>query len=237
MDATGRGTSDQLLKVVVEQIKTPLLHIARQAELASSGGAMLDSNSVSSIADMAIKLIDSYLLSLPVLEQSELQLEPISLAAVLRTAADNLSGLAKLYDCQVELNITGRFAPVMGQQRQLEAAFTMLGFSFIEAQKPDSYKGKSRCIHLTSFKTHKGVAGGIFSTGMEFGNEELNRGLAAVGKARQTLPSISQGSGAGIFIADAILNNLASKLRVAHYHKMSGLAATLIPSRQLELLA
>ena len=114
----------------MEQIKTPLLHIARQAELASSGRSVLDSSSISNIADMAIKLIDSYLLSLPVLDQTELQLEPVSLAAVLQTTADNLSGLAKLYDCEVELNITGRFAPIMSQQKQLEAAFTMLGFSF-----------------------------------------------------------------------------------------------------------
>ena len=232
-----QGNRDQLLKVVIEQIKLPLIHMARQAELASLTSTELDPASISNIADMTIKLIDSYLLSLATSDQIELGLEPVSLASVLQNTADNLKGVAKLYNCEVELELSGKYAPVMSNKNRLEAAFTMLGFSVIEAQTVRSNNKKVNRVYLSTYKTAGGVSGGIFSPQIEIDNDDLRRGLNAAGTARQGLPSVSHVSGAGIFIADAIFESLSSTLRAARYHKMNGLAATLIPSQQLRLIS
>lgn len=232
-----QGNRDQLLKVVIEQIKLPLIHMARQAELASLMSTELDPASISNIADMTIKLIDSYLLSLATSDQIELAIEPLSLASVLQNTADNLKGVAKLYNCEVELQLAGKYAPVMSNKNRLEAAFTMLGFSMIEAQTVSPNKKKPNRVYLSSYKTAEGVSGGIFSPQIEIDNDDLRRGLSSAGTARQGLPSVSHVSGAGIFIADAIFGSLSSTLRAARYHKMSGLATTLVTSQQLRLIA
>lgn len=239
MDTAKQAMTDQLLKVVVEQIKLPLLHIARQAEMAEESDNSAGYSNILNIADMAIKLIDSYFLSLPSSHQTELIVEPVSLSSVLQTAAENLNGMAKLYNCDVELRLAGRFAPVMGNRGRLEAAFTMLGFSFIESQISDSSsKEKQRSkVCLAGYKSSNGLTGGVFSPQAEISNDDLKRARGTLGKTRQALPEISQTTGAGIFIADALFDNLASHLRVAHYLKMSGFATTLVPSQQLQLLS
>lgn len=235
MDDNKQGVNDYLLRTVVEQIKLPLIHIARQAEIAKDSSAGVDPESLSALSEMAIKLIDSYFLSLPDPNQVKLALEPVSLSSVLQTAAYNLEGMAKLYNCEIQLRLSGKFSPVMSHRTRLEAAFTMLGFAFIESQnQPEN--GKKSQVYLTGYKTAQGLAGGVFSPQLEMTNESLKRGLEGLGKQHQALPELSQTTSAGVFIADALLDNLAAKLRVAHYRKLSGLATTLLPSRQLQLI-
>jgi hypothetical protein len=226
---------DRLLKIIIEQLKLPLLHIARQTE-AARFGSLADYNDINSIAEMSIKMIDSYLMTSSQSPQLSLQLEPVSISSVLNSTANSLSGLAKLYNCSVELRLAGKYGPVMSQRDKLEAAFTMLGFSYIEASLSDNPEKEVGKIILTGYKTSKGLVAGIFSPQVEVTNKSFQRSINSLGKARQVMPSISHSTGAGIFIADSILNNLATKLRVAHYQKISGLAATLIPSSQLQLI-
>jgi hypothetical protein len=226
---------DRLLKIIIEQLKLPLLHIARQTE-AAKYGTLANYSDLNSIAEMSIKMIDSYLLINSQNPQLSLQFEPVSISSVLNSTANNLSNLAKIYNCDVELRLAGKYGPVMSQKDQLEAAFTMLGYSYIEANlasKPDNGTGK---IILTGYKTAKGLVAGVFSPEIEISNRSFQRSVNSLGKARQLIPGVSQSTGAGIFIADSIFNKLATKLRVAHYQKNSGLAATLIPSSQLQLI-
>jgi hypothetical protein len=44
------------------------------------------------------------------------------------------------------------------------------------------------------------------------------------------------GSGAGVFVADAILAAMASRLRVGRFMKLPGFAVTLPASEQLQLV-
>lgn len=226
---------DRLLKIIIEQLKLPLLHIARQTE-AAKHGTLADYNDINSIAEMSIKMIDSYLLTSGQNSQLSLELEPVSVSSVLHAAANNLTNLARLYNCNIELRLAGKYGPVMSQKDKLEAAFTMLGYSYIEANSSNNSKGEMGKIILTGYKTSKGLVAGIFSPEIEVTNQSFKRSIDSFGKTRQAIPDVSQSTGAGIFIADSILNNLATKLRVAHYQKISGLAATLRPSHQLQLV-
>ena len=235
MNSSKQLEDDRLLKIIIEQLKLPLLHIARQTEGAKYG-SLADYNNLNSIAEMSIKMIDSYLLTTSQNDQLSLQLEPVSISSVLNNAASNLSRLAGMYNCSIELVLAGKYGPVMSQKDRLEAAYTMLGYSYIEANMSNSHKNKPGKIILSGYKTSKGLVAGIFSPEIKVDNESFHRSINSFGKSRQGVPDISQSTGAGIFIADTILSDLSTKLRVAHYKKISGLAATLIPSQQLQLI-
>jgi len=226
---------DNLLKMIIEQLKLPLLHIARQTALARYG-TLTNYGDINSIAEMSIRMIDSYLLTKGQNSQLGLQLEPVSISSVLHEAANNLYNLAKMYNCSIELELSGRFAPVMSQKSKLEAAFTMLGYSYIEANLSNSLKDVSGRIILSGYRSSRGTVAGIFSPQLEISNDSFRRSINSVNKTRQSMPEMTQSTGAGIFIANSILNGLATKLKVAHYKHTSGLAATLTPSQQLQFV-
>jgi hypothetical protein len=62
-----------LLRALAEQLKLPLLHIARQAELATLNEQEAYS-AIMRTADMALQLIDGYLLSTDVNAQEALDI-------------------------------------------------------------------------------------------------------------------------------------------------------------------
>jgi hypothetical protein len=50
------------------------------------------------------------------------------------------------------------------------------------------------------------------------------------------LQRLVSGPAAGVFVADSLLETLSAHLHVARYHNLNGLAATLQPSQQLQLI-
>jgi hypothetical protein len=179
---------------------------------------------------MAIQLIDSYLLGLQVQGQPVLELEPVSVASMLQDVAHRLTPYAKQYSLELEVSLSGKYGPVMANRSQLEAAYMALGHSLIEAQT-----GEQPRIVLAAHKSANGIVAGVFSDG-NMTTDIFRRARALYGQARQAAPGLSAQSGAGIFIANSILESMQAPLRVAHHHKMSGLAATLLPSQQLQLV-
>jgi hypothetical protein len=234
MNTASEMAKDKLLRSLVEQLKLPILHIARQAELNSKTNTN-NYEAISNIADMALGLIDSYILSIEGNESNRLNLEPVTISSVLQSAAYNLDNMAKMYNCDIELHVDGRFRPVMSDRRRLEAVFTMLGYSFIEAQAPNAKKSKGS-IFLSTYKTKNGLSAGIFSPNLELNGNMLDRSPLDGKTARQSIPELTQGSGAGFLVAESILKSMSNRLRIARFHKLSGLATTLIPSQQLELV-
>jgi hypothetical protein len=236
MVGTANRPSDQLLRTVVEQLKLPLVNIARQAELAASS-RRYDYQNISRVADMAVKLIDSYLLSVSEESDLMLKLEPVSLPSVLSATADNLSEVAQIYNCDLKLSLSRNFAPVISERRRLEAAFTMLGYSFIEAHMANYPDKGGREVILSVYKTKNGTAAGVFSPQINISRTSFNRALFRPSGTRQSLPEFSQSAGAGIVIADALLASLSAKLRVAKHLNSMGLSTTLLPSQQLQLIS
>ena len=97
MDTADYWLNNRLIRVVMEQLKLPLLQIARQAELSSEN--VSESGYITDMADIAIKTIDSCLLSLSEGNQASLILEPVSVSATINSAAESLGSLAKIYNC------------------------------------------------------------------------------------------------------------------------------------------
>ncbi|HUD06561.1 MAG TPA: hypothetical protein VMR34_01615 [Candidatus Saccharimonadales bacterium] len=216
----------------MEQLKLPLLQIARQAELSSEN--VSESGYITDMADIAIKTIDSCLLSLSEGNQASLILEPVSVSATINSAAESLGSLAKIYNCELEIELPVKILPVMSDKVRLEAALTMLGYAFIEAQFPSLPTKKSRgMVKFKAYRTDSGVAAGIFSPNIEMSNGYFKKAMLSKDQSRQFLPEFSASSGAGIMLADNLLSDISSHLRVAHQQHLTGLVANLAPSGQL----
>lgn len=232
MTAFEYAPQERLLRALAEQLKMPLLHIARTAEL--SGNKPADVlQSISYTADMAMQLIDSYLLSTDLQTQPRMRLEPVSVSSVLQVVAHKLAPLARQYGQDLEISLSGKYGPVMANRESLEAAYTMLGYAMIEAQPATEHR---QTVLLGAHRSGQGIVAGVFGQQEGVTTDMFRRARALYGRSRQPLSTISSSGGAGIFVADALLHSMSAPLRVAHHHKMSGFAATLLPSQQMQLV-
>ena len=226
--------SQQLLLSVTEQLKLPLLQIARQAEHGQLTG-QTDAASIQSTADNALQLLDNYVLGVRLsLDHQQLDIEPVSIASVLYDTGQQLDSLAKRYGVGLELNIAGRFGPVMAHRQGLQAALVSLGTSLIEALP--ALDSPQLTLQLATHRCRYGIVAGLYADTQHLSSETLRRGRALQGTARQPLASLSYGSAAGIFVADAILDAMRLKLKVSRHHRLYGLGTVLQPNHQLQLI-
>ncbi len=237
LDAGG-VQADSLLLSVAEYLKVPLTTIARQAELGQLTGQveLTDAAAIRTQAAAALTIVDSYLLGLELMSrQASLELEPVSVTATLMDAAHDLERFARHYQVQLEVSVDGRFGPVMSHPAGLRAALLSLGFALVEAQAAQDIRGPRRII-MATHRTPLGIVTGMYGRYEALTADRWRTALGLAGKARQPMTGLIPGSGAGLFVADAILRSMDSRLRVGRYLHQSGLAATLQPSRQLSFV-
>ena len=219
-------SDERLLHLLAEQLKLPLLQIALQAESAQTTPA-----STADIARAALRMIDGYVLATAADNQTSLLLEPVSISATLQDVAHQLAPYAQRYNCQLEVQVSGRYGPVMANQQGLEQALTILGQSYIEAQTDRP----ARVVLATHHSAH-GLVAGIFDGQAAVTSDMLRRAKALTGSARQPLTTGSAGNGAGVFVANALLQLMNAPLQISRHAKLNGLASTFIPSQQLSLV-
>lgn len=224
---------ERLLNALAEQLKMPLLQISRQAELAYGSGDTTSLATISYVADTALKLIDGFLLSTESDVRELFELEPVSVSSVLQDTANNLSQLAKQNECDIDISLSGRYGPVMAHKKSLESALMLLGYSLIETRTAESSR------HQVVFAVHRrkgGLVTGVFDNQPGLSNDMFRRGKALYGSSKQALPTLTGSNGAGVFIANSLLSAMEAPLHVARHNKLTGLAATLHPSSQLQLV-
>jgi hypothetical protein len=178
--------------------------------------------------------VESYSLSLRVQGKlTPLQLEPVTVSSLLYDTADRLKVFAEQYGVAIELDAGPRVQPVMADRAVLQSAFESLGQVFVLAQAEAEDRG---AVHLMAHRSRHGAVAGLYGESAVLGVDSLRRAHLVQGRARQPLQGLTSGPAAGVFIADNLLRTLAAHLHVARYHHLSGLAATLQPSRQLQLI-
>ena len=223
----------QLLRSVAEQLKTPLATIARQAELGQLTGQpeVVDLTAIRAHAAAALTLVDSYLLGLQLMrEQATLQLEPVSVSSMLVETAHELEGIARQYGATLDLQIAGRYEPVMAHPAGLKAALLALGFALLEG-----YPMQGKQLTLAVHRTPHGIVTGLYGEYERLSTDAWRKALLLQGSAPQPFTALS-GNGAGLFVADAIFKSMATKLRIGKHLKLQGLATTLQPSQQLSFV-
>jgi hypothetical protein len=226
--------SQQLLMGVAEQIKLPLLQIARQAELGQLHG-QADLAQIQATADGALSLLDNYVLAVRMnLEAQSLELEPVSVSSVLYDVGHQLDRYAKSYGVNLELHIAGRYGPVMTNRAGLEAALVSLGLALIEALP--AQESPQLKLQLATHRCRYGIVAGLYSDTEQLTGDALRQGRRLQGQSRQPLIGLTHTAGAGVFVADAILRAMQLKLKVSRHHHLYGLGAVLQPNHQLQLV-
>lgn len=223
-----------LLRSIAEQLKMPLMYIARQAELAQkcANDPIQNFKFMQTHADMALQLVDSYLLSLDLkARQMSLELEPVPLSAVLYDVAHELTPLAKQRNTDIELVLAGKYGQVMAHPDGLRAALYGLGFVLSEVVHPKKFRNTLR---IAAHRTRGGIVAGVYMD--DIGELLRTNKFEQTTFVWQPFTNLTASSGAGIFIAETIFSAMQSRLRAGRFQKQQGLAATLQPSRQLELV-
>jgi hypothetical protein len=194
-----------------------------------------DFGTIRTMADAALQLLDSYLLGIELAgQEGTFEVEPVSVSSVLYDAGSQLQPIAKAYDVELDLRIDGRYGPVMAHRRGLEAAFVSLGYALVEAL-PAMGTPQLR-LQLSAHRCRWGIVAGLYCDAEQVSTQALRQGRLLYGRARQPLAEISHASGAGVFVADAILHAMQTQLTASRHHKLHGLGAVLRPSSQLQLV-
>ena len=227
--------SQQLLLGLAEQLKLPLLQIARRAELAHLQKTT-NFKDIQSTAETALRLIDSYVLGVRLAEegQQSLLLEPVSVSSVLYDAGQQLDTVARFYGIRLEMSIGGKFGPVLAHRQGLQAALVSLGSALIEALP--ALESPKLTLQLATHRCRYGIVAGLYSDTESLTTNALRQGRTLVGVSRQPLVGVTHASGAGIFIADSLLQAMRLKLQLSRHHNLYGLGTVLQPNDQLQLV-
>ncbi len=232
----GSMLSQHLLLSIAEQIKLPLIQISRQAEFGALG-LETDLGQIKALADNGIKLVESYAMGLQLANQNSYELAPeaVSVSSVLYEADQQLRELARLYNVSLELNIRGRFEPVLAHRQGLQAAVVGLASALIEAL-PAQNSGQQTTLQLATHRCRYGIVAGVYADIPSLSSDALKRGRKLYGVSRQPLVEVSHNPAAGIFVADAIFRAMHLKLHVSRHHRLYGLGVVLQTSSQMALV-
>jgi hypothetical protein len=228
----GSMLSQELLLSVAEQLKLPLLQIARQAEQGGLEGAA----SIQTTAAAALQLLDNYALAVRLqleVEAAPIDTEPVSVSAVLYDAGQQLDALARNYGVELELHVAGRYGTVMTHRGGLQAALVSLGTALIEALP--ALESRQLTLQLATHRSRYGIVAGVYSDTPQLSRTTLERGRR-LRRSRQPLTNLTHTSGAGIFVADSILQAMRLRLHASRHHRLYGLGTVLPPNNQLELV-
>jgi zinc transporter ZupT len=231
--ATAPLLSQQLLLNIAEQLKLPLLQIARLSELSKlTGQPMLADMQVT--AQSALSLIDNYVLGVQMAaDKHTLDVESVSISSVLYDASHDLSRMAKNYGVALELNIGGRFEPVMTNRVGLQSALVSLGSALIEALP--ALETQQLKLQLATHRCRYGIVAGLYADSEQLSTTVLQQGRKLYGHTRQPLTTLTHSAGAGVFVADAILRAMQLKLQISRHHRLYGLGTVLQPNPQMQL--
>lgn len=226
--------SQQLLLNVAEQLKMPLLQIARHAELGQLTGEA-DLPRLQATAEASLKLLDHYLLGVRLsMEPEQLSFEPVSVSSVLYDAGQELHQLAKSYGVGLELHVAGKYGPVMAHRQALQSALVSLGSALIEALP--ALESPQLKLQLATHRCRYGIVAGLYSDTEQLTAQALEQGRKLHGTTRQPLMNITHSAGAGIFVADALLRAMDMRLKVSRHQRLFGLGTVLQPNHQLQLV-
>lgn len=220
-----------LLRALADELKLPLMQIARSAELAEPRDAQTELRLIETTATNALQLVDSYIL-VTALGQQHLDLVPVSVSALLYDVAQDLYQLSKLYDTDITINVQSGVGQVMAHSDALRAGLASLAYTLLTG----GIMGRKQTLTLLAQRTKQGITAGVVGSHAFVTADDLQSARLLYGKARHPAGGITQNSGVGLYIADSLFAAMESPLRVIKAGRQTGIAANLTPSQQLALL-
>lgn len=230
---SGVDSGSDLLRALADELKLPLMQIARTAELTETNTEhQQELHIIETTASNALRLIDGYMLSTALSRQTQLDLVPLSVTATLYDVAQDLYKLSKLYDTTIDIKVKGGVGQVMANGPALRAGLDSLAYTLLSG----GISGRKQTITLIAKHTKSGILAGVLGSHAFITADDLQSARVLYGRARQPAGGITQNSGVGLYIADNLFSAMETTLRVIKSGRDSGLAANLTLSRQLALL-
>ncbi len=220
---------DQLFVALAQQLKTPLLQIARLSEVSSEAALPR----ISVISEHALRLVDAYS-QVNAQNQTKLLLEPLATSAVLYDVAAELEPFAKQWDFTIEIDQQGKGVPIMANRGSLSTMLTLIGASLIEAGGETENQPKR--LILGTHRSAKGIVVGAFSGQVELSQRAVQLTRELHGRASQAAPSLGLSGGAGLAIADQLSEQMHAPLRAYRHRSLTGIGSLLTPSQQLQFV-
>jgi len=123
----------------------------------------------------------------------------------------------------------------MAHRQGLQAALVSLGAALIEALPAQGNSAPQLKLQLATHRSRYGIVAGVYGDTKQLTNDALQRGRQLQRISRQPLLNLTYTSGAGIFVADAILHAMNLRLKASRHHRLYGLGAVLQPNHQIQL--
>ncbi len=222
-----------VLAALSNDLMLPFLQI--KTNLESAGDISLENKDAMLVSmEAGLQLIEAYRLAL--MGGHNLDLEPVAVGAVLQDVAHQLYPYAKHYSTEVEVDISGKLAPVLAHKPSLAAALQVLGTSIIRGQSAAADKDRQSLLLGAHRSANNFITTGVFSSLEGFSSQTLRNAHRMAGRARQPVAGLPLGSAAGVLIADMLCASMWQPLRAAAHHKMSGLATSIPATKQLNFI-
>jgi hypothetical protein len=247
---------NNLLKMIIEQLKRPLLAISNESEILKKDYAedrvvQASHSSTQHLAEKledfrtisrnSLELIDNFILSYGKQAQAKLavDIEPVILSSVLGEVVAELEHYGSLYGCRLEVvGSTHSDQPVLANKDNLKAVLKLLSSSFIEVNGSNQAEGESGRVILATKKTVEEVEVGVFSPALKLSSQELSRARGLVGKANQLMPSSFSSIGVNIMLAETLeVDGSNSQFALSNFRGLNGFSKKLIKSKQLQLVS
>lgn len=228
LHADNRGDG-RLFASLAEQVKLPFVQILHESELI---GDSQETRLIREISRSALCLIDGYLLQARLQVESELMLDSVSISSLLHEVSESLQDYAKAHDCELTLEVKGRFGPVNANREAFLSALKNLGYSMIDATSGLKHK----TVTLLVRKQARGISAGVYAPVPQLTADLVDRAKQLEGNSHQPFSGLLGTNGAGVFVADKLLDTMQASMRVARSGQLTGLAATFTPSQQLALI-
>lgn len=225
------ASPDQLLSSLVNELKSPLILIARQAESEKESTKKTEFEAIQKAAEKTLQLIDSYLLMAQAeYGQRALTLEPIGVGAVIYEVATDIAPYAKARE--VDFSIDVKDAHVMANRQGLKAVLMCLSELFIEQNSDEEHRKE---VRIETRRENQNVAVSVLSSELEITNKDLELARRMQGNSHLANGKMPD-SGIRLAIADVLINSLGSSLQVRQINGLKGLNFELAGSKQLQLI-
>lgn len=222
--------ANELSYSIAHELRMPLLNIARLSELQQSS-TRPSFEAIETIADSILKLLDSYLIATRYTNQQiKLELEPISLSAVMYDVAQYMDRLSRAQNCELRLKVQKHGGLVLAHPQAIKAAFLSLCYAFLHS----SDQTKKAVITLETHRVQGSVIAGVVSDDIHIEKNVFMKGQQLAGKAYQSIKDIPT-NGAGYFIAANLFETMTVPVQYIHSNRRFGIMGTFHSSSQLAL--
>ncbi|HET7673840.1 MAG TPA: hypothetical protein VFK11_05010 [Candidatus Saccharimonadales bacterium] len=233
-DKNIQSSPDQLLNSLVRELKSPLILIARHAELEKAGSKDASAfASIQGVAEKTLQLIDSYLLMARAeYGQKTFPMETVGVGSVIHEVEEDLSAYAR--DHQIDFAADVKDGNVMANRDGLRAVVWCL-VELVMAQNDDKEKGARKRVVIRTRREKQKVSISVLGNRISISNKDID-----IARSQQGMSHLAGGkiadSGIRLAIADVLASSLGSNLQVKRINGLKGLSFDLALSSQLQLI-